>query len=269
MSDATKESRMGFERFTDRARRVMQLANESAHRHNSDTILPVHVLWALAEEGRGLAATALRDLGVTPAAIERRMSYYEPDPNPPGRLPRALGTDAILEGARRASEARKDLCVGTEHLLIACMADSTLVPVVEAAGTTIGEVIDVIDRLLEPDNLRRLAQARFGDASGHILRQLIEELKDLDHRADRIRETLKLDQRGEILWRGEEGEHVIEVVADGYGGATHRRYNEDGEVIGNDHYATIREAARAVETELDQPGATELASDAPTTQENG
>lgn len=53
-----------YERFTDRARKVMQLANQEAQRWNHDKLDTQHLLVALVKEGTGVAAHVLKDLGV-------------------------------------------------------------------------------------------------------------------------------------------------------------------------------------------------------------
>src|SRR6187397_1869750 len=53
-----------YERFTDRARKVMQLANQEAHRFNHEYIGTEHVLLGLIKEGSGVAANVLKNLDV-------------------------------------------------------------------------------------------------------------------------------------------------------------------------------------------------------------
>ncbi len=53
-----------FERFTDRARKVMHLAHQEAHRFNHEYIGTEHLLLGLIEEGSGVAAYVIKDLGV-------------------------------------------------------------------------------------------------------------------------------------------------------------------------------------------------------------
>ena len=57
-----------YERFTDRARKVMQLANQEAQRFNHEYIGTEHVLLGLVQEGSGVAAQVLRNLNVDPGS---------------------------------------------------------------------------------------------------------------------------------------------------------------------------------------------------------
>ena len=67
-----------YERFTDRARKVMQLANQEAQRFNHEYIGTEHILLGLVKEGSGVAANVLKnldiDLAQDPAARSRRSS---------------------------------------------------------------------------------------------------------------------------------------------------------------------------------------------------
>ena len=55
-----------YERFTDRARKVMQLANQEAQRFNHEYIGTEHILLGLLKEGQGVAANVLKNLDTTP-----------------------------------------------------------------------------------------------------------------------------------------------------------------------------------------------------------
>ena len=61
-----------FERFTDRARRVVVLAQEEAKRLNHDYVGTEHILLGLIHEGEGVAAKALESLGISLDAVRRR-----------------------------------------------------------------------------------------------------------------------------------------------------------------------------------------------------
>ncbi len=62
-----------FDRFTDRARRVMALARKEAQRFNHDFIGTEHVLLGLIQEGSGVAANVLKNLGVETEKIRREI----------------------------------------------------------------------------------------------------------------------------------------------------------------------------------------------------
>src|SRR5262245_62012063 len=65
LSEQLVEAPKMYERFTDRARKVMQLANQEAHRFNHEYIGTEHILLGLIQEGSGVAATVLRNLDIS------------------------------------------------------------------------------------------------------------------------------------------------------------------------------------------------------------
>lgn len=85
-----------YERFTDRARKVMQLANQEAQRFNHEYIGTEHILLGLIKEGSGVAANVLKTLEVDLRKIRlevektgpvgsRHGDYGQATPNPPGQ----------------------------------------------------------------------------------------------------------------------------------------------------------------------------------------
>src|SRR5258707_699190 len=110
-----------YERFTDRARKVMQLANQEAQRFNHEYIGTEHVLLGLIREGSGVAANVLKRLGLNLETIRvevQKLVPPRPDSVTKSHLPQTPRTKKAVEFA--ADEARKlgHHYVGTEHLLL-------------------------------------------------------------------------------------------------------------------------------------------------------
>jgi len=109
-----------FERFTDRARRVLVLAQEEARLLNHSFIGTEHILLGLVHEEEGVAAEALRSLGVTLVAVRRRveetigMAGTAPSGSPPF-TPRAK---KVLELSLREALQLGHSYIGTEHMLL-------------------------------------------------------------------------------------------------------------------------------------------------------
>jgi ATP-dependent Clp protease ATP-binding subunit ClpC len=109
-----------FERFTDRARRVLTLAQEEARLLNHSFIGTEHILLGLISEGDGLGAEALRSLGVSSEAVRARVveivgaSLSVADGAPPF-TPRAK---KVLELALREALQLNHSYIGTEHILL-------------------------------------------------------------------------------------------------------------------------------------------------------
>lgn len=79
-----------FERFTDRARKVMQLANQEAQRFNHEYIGTEHILLGLVKEGSGVAANVLKNLDIDLKKVRLEVEKFVqtgPDMVTIGRLP--------------------------------------------------------------------------------------------------------------------------------------------------------------------------------------
>lgn len=89
-----------YERFTDRARKVMMLANQEAHRFNHEYIGTEHILIGLLKEGTGIAANVLKncqiDLGSLRESIDK-IVFPCPDAVSPGKLPQTPRAKKAIE----------------------------------------------------------------------------------------------------------------------------------------------------------------------------
>ena len=109
------------ERFTDRARKVMQLANQEAQRFNHEYVGTEHVLLGLIEEGGGVAANVLQNLGIDLAKVRREVEkIIQPGPWPVGteNLPRTPRAKKVMEYALEEAHGFQHNYIGTEHLLL-------------------------------------------------------------------------------------------------------------------------------------------------------
>ncbi len=126
-----------FERFTDRSRRVLVLAQEEARLLGHPYIGPEHILLGLVAEGGGVAARALSAAGIElePAreAVRRLTDATGTRTSAPPFTPQAK---KVLEGSLRALLARGGSNIGTEHLLFGLLAveDDLVVSTLAAFG---------------------------------------------------------------------------------------------------------------------------------------
>src|SRR6059036_171993 len=91
-----------YERFTDRARKVMQLANQEAQRFNHEYIGTEHILLGLIREGSGVAANMLRNLDVDLEKIRKEVTKIVqagPDVVTQDRLPQTPRAKRVIEFA--------------------------------------------------------------------------------------------------------------------------------------------------------------------------
>ncbi|WP_010581756.1 ATP-dependent Clp protease ATP-binding subunit [Schlesneria paludicola] len=110
-----------YERFTDRARKVMQLANQEAQRFNHEYIGTEHILLGLVKEGSGVAANVLKNLEVDLRKIRlevEKIVQSGPDMVTMGKLPQTPRAKKVVEYAMEEARNLNHNYVGTEHLLL-------------------------------------------------------------------------------------------------------------------------------------------------------
>jgi len=116
-----------FERFTDRARKVMALANQEAQRFNHEYIGTEHILLGLVKEGSGVGATVLKNLDVDIKKLRlevEKMVKSGPDMVTMGKLPQTPRAKKVVEYAIEEARALNHNYVGTEHILLGLLRES-------------------------------------------------------------------------------------------------------------------------------------------------
>lgn len=114
-----------YERFTDRARKAMQLANMEAQKLNHTHIGPEHILLGILREGSGIACQVLKNLGVDlDCLLNKVRGGFTPfaEMIAMGKLPQTAAGKWIIECSIREAKNLNHNYVGTEHLL-AALAD--------------------------------------------------------------------------------------------------------------------------------------------------
>ena len=116
-----------FERFTDRARKVIALANQEAQRFHHEYMGTQHILLGLVKEGNGVGATVLKNLDVDlkKLRIEAEKSI-EPGPDmiTMGKLPQTPRAKNVIEYAIEEARALNHKYVGTEHILLGLLRET-------------------------------------------------------------------------------------------------------------------------------------------------
>ncbi len=115
-----------YERFTDRARKVMQLANEEAQRFNHEYIGTEHILLGLVKEGTGVAANVLRNLDINLRMVRlevERLIQGGPDMVTMGKLPKTPRAKKVIEYSMEEARGLGHNYVGTEHLLLGLLRE--------------------------------------------------------------------------------------------------------------------------------------------------
>ena len=109
-----------FERFTDRARRVVVLAQEEARLLNHNYIGTEHILLGLIHEGEGVAAKALESLGISLEAVRAEVeeTIGLGHSSPSGHIPFTPRAKKVLELSLREALQLGHNYIGTEHILL-------------------------------------------------------------------------------------------------------------------------------------------------------
>jgi len=115
-----------YERFTDRARKVMQLANQEAQRLNHEYIGTEHILLGLVKEGSGVAANVLKNLDIDLRKIRleiEKLVQSGPDMVTMGKLPQTPRAKKVIEYSIEEARNLNHNYVGTEHLLLGLLRE--------------------------------------------------------------------------------------------------------------------------------------------------
>lgn len=144
-----------FERFTDRARRVVVLAQEESQRLSHNYIGSEHLLLGLLAEREGVAARALESLNVTlTAAREQVEEIIGPGQQTPrGHIPFTPRAKKILELALREALTMGSEVIDTEHLLLGLIdeGDGVGAQILQQRGATAQAVREAVARLISAD----------------------------------------------------------------------------------------------------------------------
>lgn len=172
-----------FERFTDRARRVVVLAQEEARLLNHNYIGTEHILLGLIRERDGAAARTLESFDVSATVIDSRLTTGHGEPARSGHIPFTRHAKRILEHSLREPSLLGHERIGTEQILLALIDDR------ESTGARLlGEVLPV-----DFDQLRQ-----------HILREVTEH---------RLTAELRLEPTHVTNLRLTDTEHALCVAA--------------------------------------------------------
>ncbi|MCC5824269.1 MAG: ATP-dependent Clp protease ATP-binding subunit [Phycisphaerales bacterium] len=142
-----------FERFTDRARKVMALANQEAQRFNHEYIGTEHILLGLVKEGSGVGANVLKNLDVDLRKVRlevEKLVRAGPEMVTMGKLPQTPRAKKVIEYAIEEARNLNHNYVGTEHLLLGLLRehDGVAAQVLMNLGLKLEEVREEVLNLL-------------------------------------------------------------------------------------------------------------------------
>lgn len=142
-----------FERFTDRARKVMALANQEAQRFNHEYIGTEHILLGLVKEGSGVGANVLKHLGVELRKVRLEVEKLVKSGTEivtMGKLPQTPRAKKVIEYGIEEARALNHNYIGTEHLLLGLLRehDGVAAQVLMILGLKLDDVREEVLNLL-------------------------------------------------------------------------------------------------------------------------
>ncbi len=142
-----------FERLTDRARKVMALANQEAQRFNHEYIGTEHILLGLVKEGSGVGANVLKHLEIDLRKVRlevEKLVKSGPDMVTMGKLPQTPRAKKVIEYAIEEARSLNHNYVGTEHLLLGLLReqDGVAAQVLMNLGLKLDDVREEVLNLL-------------------------------------------------------------------------------------------------------------------------
>ncbi|HEY5684015.1 MAG TPA: ATP-dependent Clp protease ATP-binding subunit [Acidimicrobiia bacterium] len=210
-----------FERFTDRARRVVVLAQEEARLLNHNYIGTEHILLGLLNEGEGIAAKALESLGINLSAVREQVVEIigQGQQAPTGHIPFTPRAKKVLELSLREALQLGHNYIGTEHILLGLIreGEGVAAQVLQKLGAELQKVRQTVIQLLSgpqgseekpgaAGSAGSRASAGGGDASGQGSTVLDQFGRNLTQAArDR-----KLDP---VIGRAREIERVMQILS--------------------------------------------------------
>ena len=145
-----------FDRFTDRARKVMNLARQEAQKLNHDYIGTEHILLGLVQEGSGVAANVLRNLDIDLKKIRLELEKFVKSGSPTmtvGQLPFTPRAKRVLELSMEEANNLNHNYIGTEHLLLGLLRehDGYAARVLMSLGVKLEDVREEVMEILGAD----------------------------------------------------------------------------------------------------------------------
>jgi ATP-dependent Clp protease ATP-binding subunit ClpC len=182
-----------FQRFTDRARRVVVLAQHEARTLDHDYIGTEHILLGLIDEGQGVATTALTSMGIS--LEEMRQAARDSigrgaQPRESGHIPFTPQAKKVLELSLRESMQLGHDYIGTEHILLALIReDGGAAQLLARAGVDLDRARQQVVELLYGHREAGSAAAPPPTAADKLTGRLISIVKRLDAIERRLRQS--------------------------------------------------------------------------------
>jgi len=200
-----------FERFTDRARRVVVLAQEEARMLNHNYIGTEHILLGLIHEGEGVAAKALESLGISLEAVRSQVEEIigQGQQAPSGHIPFTPRAKKVLELSLREALQLGHNYIGTEHILLGLIreGEGVAAQVLVKLGADLNRVRQQVIQLLSGYQGKE-PQTAGGPAEGTPSTSLV-----LDQFGRNLTQAARESKLDPVIGREKEIERVMQVLS--------------------------------------------------------
>jgi ATP-dependent Clp protease ATP-binding subunit ClpC len=201
-----------FERFTDRARRVVVLAQEEARMLNHNYIGTEHILLGLIHEGEGVAAKALESLGISLEAVRQQVEEIigQGQQAPSGHIPFTPRAKKVLELSLREALQLGHNYIGTEHILLGLIreGDGVAAQVLVKLGADLNRVRQQVIQLLHGYQGKEPTAAASGSAESAPSTSLV-----LDQFGRNLTQGAREGKLDPVIGREKEIERVMQVLS--------------------------------------------------------
>jgi ATP-dependent Clp protease ATP-binding subunit ClpC len=201
-----------FERFTDRARRVVVLAQEEARMLNHNYIGTEHILLGLIHEGEGVAAKALESLNISLEAVRQQVEEIigQGQAAPTGHIPFTPRAKKVLELSLREALQLGHNYIGTEHILLGLIreGEGVAAQVLQKLGADLNRVRQTVIQLLSGYTGGKGEQAPAGTGEGGPQGSMV--LDQFGRNLTQLAREGKLDP---VIGREQEIERVMQVLS--------------------------------------------------------
>ena len=206
-----RKVRQMFERFTDRARRVVVLAQEEARMLNHNYIGTEHILLGLIHEGEGVAAKGLESLGISLEAVRSQVEEIigQGQQAPSGHIPFTPRAKKVLELSLREALQLGHNYIGTEHILLGLIreGEGVAAQVLVKLGADLSRVRQQVIQLLSGYQGKE-AVAAGGPAEGQPSTSLV-----LDQFGRNLTQAAREGKLDPVIGREKEIERVMQVLS--------------------------------------------------------
>jgi ATP-dependent Clp protease ATP-binding subunit ClpC len=210
-----------FERFTDRARRVVVLAQEEARLLNHNYIGTEHILLGLIHEGEGVAAKALESLNISLEGVRSQVEEIigQGGSSPSGHIPFTPRAKKVLELSLREALQLGHNYIGTEHILLGLIreGEGVAAQVLVKLGADLSRVRQQVIQLLSgyqgPQGGKEQAGAATGGGTGQQGEQAQGGSLVLDQFGRNLTQLAREKKLDPVIGRMRELERVMQVLS--------------------------------------------------------